>query len=420
VDLSWSVADEALRAELRQWLADHPPPAPPRSADLATVVAIGRQWQATLADGGWVAVTWPTSAGGRGLGATAAMVVHQELGRVRAPELVGRIGVNLVGPTLLAHGTDAQRTRWLPAIPPAQELWCQLFSEPEAGSDLASLRTVAVADGDGWRLSGRKVWTSYAQFADWGLCLARTVPGSRGASGLSMLAVDMHAPGVEVRPLVQITGDAEFNEVTLDDVVVPADQLIGPLNGGWTVARSTLAHERGINPRQLVLHRQRLDELWRLAVASGAADDARTARRLAQSALDMLVFELHTWRAVARAARGEEPGPESSVVKVHWSEASVRLHRLALDVLGPTAPLARGAAAAVDDGAWARAWLYAHATTVFSGTNEIQRTVIGEQVLGLPRPPRPAPATPPTTGGTAVPPVSRPADPTAAQPASAS
>jgi alkylation response protein AidB-like acyl-CoA dehydrogenase len=425
VDLAFSAEEVALAHELRSWLRAHLPNVraagpPPPVDDLAATVEAGRRWQAQLAAAGWVGVDWPVAYGGRGASPVQLALVNAEYAASGAPQLVNRVGINLAAPTLLAHGTETQCRRWLPTIASAEELWCQLFSEPEAGSDLASLRTVAVADGDGWRLSGRKVWTSYAQFADWGLCLARTVPGSRGASGLSMLAVDMHAPGVEVRPLVQITGDAEFNEVTLDDVVVPADQLIGPLNGGWTVARSTLAHERGINPRQLVLHRQRLDELWRLAVASGAADDARTARRLAQSALDMLVFELHTWRAVARAARGEEPGPESSVVKVHWSEASVRLHRLALDVLGPTAPLARGAAAAVDDGAWARAWLYAHATTVFSGTNEIQRTVIGEQVLGLPRPPRPAPATPPTTGGTAVPPVSRPADPTAAQPASAS
>jgi alkylation response protein AidB-like acyl-CoA dehydrogenase len=185
-----------------------------------------------------------------------------------------------------------------------------------------------------------------------------------------------------------MTGDAEFNEVTLDEVHVPPDHLIGPEGDGWTVARATLARERGINPRQLVLHRQRLDELWRRAVDSGAVDDLATQRRLAQAAIDILVFELHTWRAVARAEAGLAPGAESSVVKVHWSEASVRLHRLALDVLGASAPLWHGAPHAADDGSWARAWLYAQASTIFSGTNEIQRTLIGERVLGLPKEPR--------------------------------
>jgi alkylation response protein AidB-like acyl-CoA dehydrogenase len=405
MDLSWTAADEALRRDLRTWLSDHRPPTPTTPA-LADVVDAGRRWQAALADGRWVAVTWPVEHGGRGLGASANLVVHQELARAGAPELVGRIGVNLVGPTLLAHGTDAQCRRWLPGIASAAELWCQLFSEPDAGSDLGSLTTRAEAVADGWVVSGRKVWTSYAQFADLGLCLARTTPGSRGPRGLSMLVIDMHAEGVTVRPLVQMTGDAEFNEVTLDQVHVPTDHLIGPEGDGWTVARATLARERGINPRQLVLHLQRLDDLWRRAAASGAVDDPAWQRRLARAAEDVLVFELHTWRAVARAEAGRAPGAESSVVKVHWSEASVRLHRLALDILGPAATLWHGATGAVDDGAWARAWLYAQASTIFSGTNEIQRTLVGEGVLGLPKEPRvplPPSAPGPPVGSSAAP-----------------
>jgi len=205
-----------LRNELREWLVAHLPwdygsGLPPRIDDLAEQVAFGRRWQADLARAGWVGVTWPVEYGGRGLQAAENFVVQEELARARAPELVGRIGVNLAGPTLLAHGSPDQKARWLPAILPATEMWCQLFSEPEAGSDLAGLRTSARRESGGWVLDGEKVWTSYAQFADWGICLARTdaeVPKQRG---ISFFVVDMHAPGVTVRPLVQLTGEAEFN-----------------------------------------------------------------------------------------------------------------------------------------------------------------------------------------------------------------
>ncbi len=223
MDLAPSPADEQLRSEIRQWLHAHLPweygvGLPPRFDTLADEVAFGRRWQAELAAGGWVGVTWPRRFGGRELGAAANFVVQEELARARAPELVGRIGVNLAGPTFMAHGTDEQKDAFLPAIRSAEELWCQLFSEPDAGSDLASVRTSAVRADGGWRLTGRKVWTSYAQFADWGLCLARTDPDAPSHRGLSCLAVDMHGPGVEVRPLVQLTGEAEFNEVALDEV----------------------------------------------------------------------------------------------------------------------------------------------------------------------------------------------------------
>ncbi len=364
---------------------------PPRFDDLADEVTFGRRWQGQLAEAGWVGVTWPKAYGGRGLGPTANFVVQEELARARAPELVGRIGVNLAGPTLLAHGTEDQKQRWLPAILAADELWCQLFSEPEAGSDLASVRTTARRkDGGGgeeggWVLQGTKVWTSYAQFADWGVCLARSDPQAGRHRGLSFFVVDMHAPGVEVRPLVQITGEAEFNEVHLDDVDVPDDQLVGVPGMGWTVAGSTLSHERGVNPRQLVIHLQHLDELMRTAATSGAFDDPRLRRRLAQAYVEVRLFQLHNWRSLSKLERGMEPGPEASVLKLYWSEMSKRLHSLALDVLGPAAPLWRGAAHNPGDGSWQRAWLYYQASSIFAGTNEIQRNVIGERVLGLPR-----------------------------------
>jgi alkylation response protein AidB-like acyl-CoA dehydrogenase len=299
---------------VRAWLHEHLPweygkGLPPRFDNLAQEVTFGREWQAQLASGRWVAVPWPEEFGGRGAGAVEHFIVTEELARARAPELVGRIGINLVGPTLLAHGSPEQKARWLAKIPPAEELWCQLFSEPGAGSDLAAVSTKAVRHGDDWVLDGQKVWTSYAQFADWGLCLARTNPDVAKQAGITAFAVDMRAPGVEVRPLRQITDETEFNEVFFDGVVIPDAQRVGPVDEGWRVANSTLTHERGINPRQLVIHIQLLEELLRLALERGTFDDDRLRPRLAQAAVEVRLFQLHNWRTLSRVAKGEPPGP---------------------------------------------------------------------------------------------------------------
>ena len=392
MDLAETPEESQLRIELQKWLHANLPweygvGLPPRFDDLEEEVDFLRGWQEKLAHGKWVGITWPTAYGGRALGAAANFVVQEELARARAPELVGRIGVNLAGPTLLAHGTDAQKQRWLPSILAAQELWCQLFSEPDAGSDLASVRTSAREVEGGWVLDGSKVWTSYAQFADWGLCLARTDPLAAKHKGLSCLVVDMRSTGVEVRPLLQLTGDAEFNEVVLDGVFVPSDRIIGTPGEGWRVAGSTLSHERGVNPRQLVIHLQHLDELFRTAVDLGALDDERLGPRLAQAFVEVRLFQLHNWRSLTQLEKGLEPGPEGSILKLYWSEMSKRLHALALDVLGPAAPLWRDATANPGDGSWQRSWLYYQASSIFAGTNEIQHNVIGERVLGLPREP---------------------------------
>jgi alkylation response protein AidB-like acyl-CoA dehydrogenase len=392
MDLTTTPEQEDLRGQLREWLRTHLPweygvGLPPRFDDLADEVAFGRRWQAQLAGAGWVAVTWPAVYGGRGLGPAENFVVQEELARARAPELVGRIGVNLAGPTLLANGTDEQKARWLPDIPRASALWCQLFSEPDAGSDLAAVRTVARPVAGGWELEGSKVWTSYAQFADWAVCLARSDTDAPKHRGLSYFVVDMHAPGVEVRPLVQLTGEAEFNEVGLHAVFVPDDQLVGAPGEGWRVAGSTLSHERGVNPRQLVIHLQHLEELLHAAAQQGAFDDTRLRRRLAQAYVEVRLFQLLNWRSLSKLQRGLEPGPEGSVLKLYWSEMSKRLHGLAMDVLGAASPLWRDAEANPGDGSWQRAWLYYQAASIFAGTNEIQRNVIGERVLGLPREP---------------------------------
>jgi alkylation response protein AidB-like acyl-CoA dehydrogenase len=390
MDLGLTADQEAFRAELRGWLAANLPweygkGLPPRFDDLAEEVAFLQSWQGKLATGRWVGVAWPEAFGGRGAGPVEHFIVQEELARARAPEMVGRIGINLAGPTLLAHGTDAQKTRWLPKILSADELWCQLFSEPGAGSDLAAVATRATPTEGGWLLNGQKVWTSYAQFADWGICLARTDPDVPKHSGISYLVVDMHAPGVEVRPLMQLTGDSEFNEVFFGDVFVPEDGLVGPLGEGWRVANSTLSHERGTNPRQLVIHIQLLEELLRLADDTGAFDDVRLRQRLAQAYVEVRLFQLHNWRSVSRLARGKEPGPEGSGLKLYWSEMSKRLHDVGMAVLGPAAPLWKGAKANPGEGRWQRSWLYYQGSSIWAGTNEIQRNIIGERVLGLPR-----------------------------------
>ena len=393
MDLSLTVEEAAFRDECRNWLQgnlpwDYGTGLPPLFADLAEEVAFLRDWQRRLAGAGLVGVTWPVAFGGRGAGPMHHYLAQEELARARAPELVGRIGVNLVGPTLLAHGTPGQQQRWLPGILPADHLCCQLFSEPGAGSDLAAIAPRAVATDDGWVLTGQKVWTSYAQFADWGLCLARTDPDSVGSRGLSMFMVDLHAPGVEVRPLRQITDESDFNEVFLEEVPVAGDQLVGDLHDGWRVSASTLSVERGTNARQLVVHSQLLEELFALAESNGAIEDPRLARDLAQALVEGRLFRMQNQRVLSRLATGRDPGPVAVTAKLAWSEMSQRLHGLVLRVLGDAAPLWRGADGNPGDGRWQRSWLYYRAATIFAGTSEIQRNLIGERTLDLPREPR--------------------------------
>jgi len=392
VDLSPTVEQARFRRECREWLRanldwEYGVGFPPQFDDLADEVEYLRGWQRRLAEAGYVGVTWPVEYGGRDAGPLDHYILQEELARARAPELVGRIGVNLVGNTLLAHGTDEQKARWLADILNARQLVCQLFSEPDAGSDLASLSTRAVAVDGGWELYGQKVWTSYAQFADWGLCLARTDLDAPKRRGISMFMVDMSADGVDVRPLRQITDESDFNEVFLDGVFVAEDQLIGPLHGGWAVAGATLSHERGTNPRQLVIHSQLLEELFALAAQRGLLSDANTQQDLAQAFVELRLFQLQNWRALSCAQHGSEPGGETATAKLYWSEMSQRLHRCALEVLGDEAPLWRGAVDNPADGRWQRSWLYYLASSIFAGTNEIQRNIIAERTLGLPREP---------------------------------
>jgi alkylation response protein AidB-like acyl-CoA dehydrogenase len=377
MELSFTDEEQALAAEFRRWL-DENLEVPPPFATTAEEVAWGRAWQAKLAGARWVAISWPEEFGGRGASPLDVALYNAEYARARAPQPVNRVGINLAGPTLLAHGTPEQRRRWLANILTADELWCQLFSEPGAGSDLASLSTRAERVDSGWALTGQKVWTSYAQFARWGICLARTKAEAPKHRGISYLVVDMDADGIDVRPLVQITGEAEFNEVFLDEVFVPDDQLVGELDNGWAVANTTLAHERGTNfPfKEQVVHEIHLADLFSEAAQRGSLDEPAVADHLAQAFVELALLRLHNWRTLSRLARGDEPGAESSVVKLAWTDMTQHLSDAALEVMGSHAAL---------EGRWPRQWLWSKAASIAGGTSEVQRTIIAERLLGLPR-----------------------------------
>jgi alkylation response protein AidB-like acyl-CoA dehydrogenase len=390
MDLSFSPAEEAFRTELRAWLDAHLPRAVPEPETLADEVAFLIDWQRQLAAGRWVGVHWPADYGGRGASVVENYIFQEEMARAQAPEIIGRIGVNLVGPTLIGHGSVEQKRRYLPAILGADEIWCQLFSEPNAGSDLTALRCRAERQGDAFIVNGQKVWTSYAQFARWGILLARTDPAAPKAKGISFFIVDMRSPGIVIRPLKQMTGSEEFNEVFLEHVRVPAENLVGTLHRGWEIAQTTLAHERGTSARQLVVHRILLGELLALSRIHGAngtyaAEDPLARQRLAQAMIEVELLKLHNWRTLTHLLRRGAPGPESSLVKLFWSEMSQRLHDTAMEILGAHGQLMTGDPRAVAHGRWPRSYLYYRAGTIFAGTSEIQRNIIAERVLGLPR-----------------------------------
>ena len=377
-----------FRDELRSWLREHPPPDIDVAATVAEADAL-RAWQGALAAGRWVGIHWPLEYGGRGASLTQVAAYNEELARTQAPQILGRAGVSLVGPTLMAHGTETQRRRWMTTILSGDDIWCQLFSEPDAGSDLAALSTRAAKRGGVYVVTGQKVWSSYARFADWGIGLVRTDPEAPRHTGISMLAIPMTASGVDVRPLRQITGDSEFNEVFLDGVEVPVENLIGPENEGWRVANTTLANERGASFvwKEQVLQEVAFDRLVKACARAGRLGDALVRQRLAQARIEVEIFRLHNERTLGRLARGEEIGSESSLVKLFWAGMSQRLHDTAVGVLGADALLAAGDEYAIDRGRWVRELLATRANSIMGGTDEIQRNVIGERLLGLPREP---------------------------------
>ncbi|MGE8672464.1 MAG: acyl-CoA dehydrogenase family protein [Achromobacter kerstersii] len=388
---SAAIDDAAFRQSLRAWLAsayarfarDWPGGAAPRDLDFR------RAWEDTLCANGWSGLGWPKAHGGQALPLSRQAVFHEEHARSGAPLGVNLIGHGILAPTLLHFGTDAQKARFLPGILSNREVWCQGYSEPGAGSDLASVRTRAEAVDGGYRLNGHKIWTSFADRAQWCFVLARTDPQAPKHKGLSFLLVDMRSPGVRVEPIRQITGEAEFCEVFFEDVFVPADLLLGEQNQGWKVAMAAASFERGTYfiPR-LVRFAQELGTVRELALRPDAyghvpASSASVRHKWARLAADSHVLALKSQRALAGAMRGDPPGPEGSSTKIHWSEAHQRLLELSMQLLGESACLTDGA----DEQAAAltHAYLWSRAETILAGTSEIQRNIIAEQMLGLPK-----------------------------------
>ena len=350
-----------------------------------------RWWDAQLRDAGLVGIHWPAEYGGRGASLVEQVLLEEEQARSGAPQMaLSFVGLNLVGPTLIAHGSDAQKRRHLPAILASDELWCQGFSEPDAGSDLASVRTTGRVDGDVLVVNGQKVWTSYAQVADRCMLLCRTDPEQRRSRGLSLLILDMHAPGVEVRPLRQITGEAEFNEVFLTDVRVPLADVIGELHDGWSVAMTTLLHERGtallgIQVRQRLLV-DRLVAQVRTGTREGRPlrDDPRVRQAVAQAWIECETVRHLGYRGLTTAMRTGLPGAESSAAKIFLSDVVRRFARTAMDISG-IAGLELGEETEGPGGDWATGYLASFALSIGAGTTQIQKNVLAEHVLGLPR-----------------------------------
>jgi alkylation response protein AidB-like acyl-CoA dehydrogenase len=388
---SYTAEETAFRSELRAWLAANLPKEPvPEDEDGRR--DFQRAWQQKLAAAGYVGIQWPREHGGRGATLNEQIIFTEEMARVRAPEILDAVAVNIVGSTLIHAGSPEQQRRYLPRILSGDEVWCLGFSEPNAGSDLASLRTRAVLDGDHWVVSGQKVWSSKAHFADWLLLLVRTNPNVAKHKGITCMIVDMHARGVTWRPLVQISGRREFNEVFLEDVRVPVANVVGTVDAGWPLIRTALAHERGtLWAFDFKIRLQNgslaLAELYRRAKDGGAgrgADLATLREQVAQAYIESEVFAAHTLRILPRLAGGDA-GNEAALQKLFGSEIQQRACDLALQLEGAYAQLGIGETRGIDRGDWQERFLYARSTTISSGTSEVLRNLLAQQALGLPR-----------------------------------
>jgi alkylation response protein AidB-like acyl-CoA dehydrogenase len=391
VNFDFTAGQEAFRKEVRQWLERNLPDdlrgkgfAASR-ADREAVQRL-RAWQRTMFEAGYVGMDWPREFGGRGASLAEQIILYQEMARAESPQIVNRGGVSMLGPTLMKHGTPAQQQRFLRPILTAEELWAQGFSEPNAGSDLANLQTRAEIRGDEFVITGQKVWTSMAHVADWCFLLARTDPAAPKHRGISFILVDMKTPGITVRPLRQMTGEAEFNEVFLDGVRVPVANLVGRLNEGWAVALTTLAYERDVLTfiRHISL-RNALHRLVRLVRERGRAGDPIVRQKIAGLWIGEQALMLNAYRSLTRILRGGQPGPEGSTSKLFWSQLDQELAQTATEVIGPYSQIRGESAWAPDEGQWEFYALLAQASGIRAGTSEILRNILGERVLGLPK-----------------------------------
>ncbi|MFE6692097.1 acyl-CoA dehydrogenase family protein [Streptomyces sp. NPDC057743] len=386
MDLDASDADAAFRAEARAWLAAHVPATPLPSLETREGFAAHRAWEAQLAADHWSVVSWPARYGGRDATLFQWLIFEEEYYAAGAPGRVSQNGISLLAPTLFEHGTPEQRTRVLGPMATGEVIWAQAWSEPEAGSDLAALRSAAVRTDGGWLLRGQKTWSSRAAFADRAFGLFRSEPGApRPHQGLTYLMFPLDAPGVTVRPIGRLDGKPAFAELFLDDVFVPDADVIGEPGQGWRVAMSTAGNERGLtlrSPGRFTAAADRLTALWR-----ETADPADTALRdrVADAVIGARAYQLFTYANASRIAAGGTLGAESSLNKVFWSELDIALHETALDLLGPYGALADDADDAPAHGSWAEGYTFSLAGPIYAGTNEIQRNIIAERLLGLPK-----------------------------------
>ena len=381
MDLRDTPEEAAFRAEAKAWIeANLPDEMRGGRFGERRFEELGREWSRRLYEAGYVGLTWPKEYGGAGAPYSYQAIFLEETARAEAPQHIGVIGLGMAGPTIIAHGTEEQKLRYLQEILSAEEIWCQGFSEPGAGSDLASVRTAAELRDGHFVVNGQKVWSSFAHLADWCILVARSDPSSERHAGLTYLIVDMHSPGVEVRPLRQITGEAEFNEIFFTDVEVPRENLLGEIGEGWAVAMTTLLHERGTLGFALT---GALDAAVRNLIALArerGVDDPLLLDRVAQEWIELQALKFTNYRALTQLMKTGIPGPEGSVAKLHWSESNQRLTKLALEILGDDAQVTGGGR-----GDWQYQQLRSRGNTIEAGTSEILRNIIAERVLGLPR-----------------------------------
>jgi alkylation response protein AidB-like acyl-CoA dehydrogenase len=383
MDLTPTPQEQAFRDELRDWLeANHPGPEP--EGDVAGF-GFRRAWQRRLHEDDWAGVSWPKEYGGRGATLVEQAIYNEELARAQAPSTANVLGLAMGGPTVIAHGTEEQKRRYLEPILSADEIWCQGFSEPEAGSDLASLKTRAVRDGGDWVVTGQKVWTTLAHHAKWCMLVARTDPDAPRHKGLTYFLMDMEQDAVQVRPLRQITGEAEFNELFIEEARIPNENIIGGEGNGWAVAITTLMHERATLAFGLQIRvKVTLGELLAEARESGAADDPVIRDRLAQLYIESEVLRLNALRGLSAIMRTGVPGPEGSLGKWQWAEVNQHLMELAMEIEGPYSQFADGSEYSLG-GDWQYQFLRTRANSIEGGTTDILRNIVAERVLGLPK-----------------------------------
>jgi alkylation response protein AidB-like acyl-CoA dehydrogenase len=376
MDLTLTPEEEGFRDEVRAWLeANHPGPTP--EGDDQARFEFEREWQGRLHEGGWAGISWPKEYGGRGASLIEQAIFAAEMARSKAPRPANVLGLVMGGPVVIAHGSEEQKERFLEPILSAEEIWCQGFSEPESGSDLASLKTRAVQENGGWRVTGQKVWTTFAHEAKWCMLLARSDPDAPKHKGLTYFILDMDQDAVDVRPLRQITGEAEFNEIFIEDARVPDENVVGGVGNGWMVGITTLMHERaGLGAASAVSLRRELDELIALIRERGLSEDPVIRDRVARLQISAEALRLGGLRTLTQTMRTGIPGPEGSLAKWQWAEANQELTELATEVLGSEG---------LERNGWSYRFLRARANSIEGGTTEVMKNIIAERVLGLPR-----------------------------------